>query len=202
MLQTSQELLDVANTLSTTGWIPKGVIVKVLHTKCVGKAGVVGELAKGGVVKSSSVAIPESNTRHELSRRAATCKIALGHDVLIAVEEGQGSHEGARVVRLGKVHDFLGDILVVPPIIVSAGRETIGMTLEQMNLLDLAAVGKSDIHDAEIVLGVVSVWGDLAPVLGDCTYIRQKVSRWHSLLPDVRSRLSLYGSDKYESSNE
>ena len=106
------------------------------------------------------------------------------------------------MVRRGKVHDLLGETLVITPVIVSAGRETVGMTLERMCLLNLTAVGKSDIHDAEIVFGVVRVWGDLAPVLGDGAYIRQEIGRWHSLPPEVGSRLSLCKSDKYGSSNE
>lgn len=52
-------------------------------------------------------------------------------------------------------------------IIVAAGGETLCVTLQQMGLLDLAAVGQASHLDAEVVFGVVGVGRDLTPVARD-----------------------------------
>lgn len=71
-----------------------------------------------------------------------------------------------------------------------------------MCLLDLVAAENSNIYNAEIVFGIVCIWGDLAPVLGDSTCVRQEISRGYSLPPKVRSRLSLCDSKNNGSNNE
>ena len=60
-------------------------------------------------------------------------------------------------MRLGEVHDLTGEVLVVVSIIEESRRESLSMALQRMGLLDLAAVWKTDILNAEVVLGIVSV---------------------------------------------
>ena len=42
-------------------------------------------------------------------------------------------------------------------------RETLGMTLEQMGVFNLAAIRQTNVLDAKVVWGIISVAGDLAP---------------------------------------
>ena len=56
VLQTSQQLLDIADTLSTTGWIPKRKVVKILYIKSVLKPVPLVLCEKGAKVGHANVA--------------------------------------------------------------------------------------------------------------------------------------------------
>ena len=108
--------------------------------------------------------VPELDAGREFCRGTQAREIARTHLVLVGVEERQRTGKLLRWVRCGPVHHLSGEIVVVAAIVEGACGKPIGMTLQGVNLLDLAAVGQTDILDAEVVLCIVSVGSELSPM--------------------------------------
>lgn len=88
--------------------------------------------------------------------------IALAHLILVRVQECQRAGELDIWIGRGKVVDLGAEVLVIEAIIKATRRESLGVSLEAVNLLYLTAIWKADIVDAKVRLIVITVRRDLA----------------------------------------
>ena len=66
------------------------------------------------------------------------------------------------LVGRSEVEHLGGKVLVIQAIVKVGGGKAIGMALESVRLLDLAAIWQTNVVDAKVVFGIVRVWRDLA----------------------------------------
>lgn len=133
-------------------------------SSAIGHGSIVRQLTGSSIIKASTIAIPERNTRAELCRRPEASQVTLPHDVAVRIEKGQRSSKlGACVLGGGgEVEYLLSKVLIVQTVIKVCGWETIGVSLQSVDLFDLAAIWQADIIDAKVRLCIVRVGRDLA----------------------------------------
>jgi len=65
--------------------------------------------------------------------------------------------EKLSLVGGSEIKDLGTKVLIVQTIVEISGRETLGMSLERVDLLNLAAIWEADILNTEVVLGIISI---------------------------------------------
>lgn len=85
---------------------------------------------------------------------------------MVAVKKCQWPGKGT-LASLCIVEDFGGETFVIATIIGAAGRESIGMSLQNMRLFNLAIGWQPNKFYAKVVFRIIRIRRDLTPVLRD-----------------------------------
>jgi len=119
-------------------------------------------LPNSSIKKRPSISIPKRNPTVKLRHSPGTRQITLPHLILISIQKRQRARKPRRGTTLREVVDFGREGLVIDAVVETACGEALGMALQAVSLLYLAAVWEAYVLDAEMVFGVVLVGGDLS----------------------------------------
>jgi len=124
-------------------------------------------LSRLGVIQDPAITIPERNTCGKFGGSANIGQVAFAQKILPAIQELQWSSKSFLGVCRREIRKLGSKVLISLAIIKGTCRKSLRVTLQDMRLLDLTTIRKASVFDAEVVLGVVAVRGDLSPVLAD-----------------------------------
>ena len=83
------------------------------------------------------------------------------NNILVSIQEGQRPLEQPSLVGGGEIEDFGTKVLVIQTVVEISSGKALCMSLQSVDLLNLAAIWKANILNTKVVLGIVSVGRDL-----------------------------------------